>query len=146
MHPDDPKAALARWIEHGGTWRIKAITDADAVVELCTCSGDPLDELRSHDPAFLGYLRGLEDRGAPEAVSLLDRPYRSVLDAFAAGPVTPGGGSAAALVGAMAAALTERCLTGVPSRVDDSLTAGRPSTRTTARARRPRLHGASRAC
>jgi formiminotetrahydrofolate cyclodeaminase len=123
MRGDDAKAALARWIEHGATWRIKDITDTEAVVELCSCSGDPIDELRSQDAAFLRYLRGLEDRGAPETASLLDQTYGSVLDAFAAGPITPGGGSAAALVGAMAAALAERCLAAAPGHVDDSLRA-----------------------
>ena len=27
-----------------------------AVVELCTCHGEPVDELRSNDPALLAYL------------------------------------------------------------------------------------------
>jgi formiminotetrahydrofolate cyclodeaminase len=47
--------------------------------------------------------------------SMLDVPYRDLLDAFAAPSATPGGGSAAALAAAMAAALVERCLAAAPA-------------------------------
>jgi formiminotetrahydrofolate cyclodeaminase len=108
---EDAIATLRRWEAHGATWRVKSIVRGEAVVELCTCYGDPVDELRSSDPAVLAYL----ERAAPtEGASSLDQPYGALLDAFAAPGPTPGGGSAAALAAAMAAALVERCLAAAP--------------------------------
>ena len=54
--PEPPLETLMRWEEHGATWRARAITDTTAIVELCTCHGEPVDELRSDDPALLRYL------------------------------------------------------------------------------------------
>ena len=54
---------LTRWEPHGATWRVRSLSAAEAVVDLCTCYGDPVDELRSGDPAFLAFLaqRSAED-------------------------------------------------------------------------------------
>lgn len=46
---------LERWAEHGGIWRTKSL-GAEAVVELLTCYGEPVDELRSRDPELLRFL------------------------------------------------------------------------------------------
>jgi hypothetical protein len=51
-----PIEVLARWENHGAVWRLKSIGGAGAVVQLCTCSGEPVDELRSGDPDLLRYL------------------------------------------------------------------------------------------
>lgn len=53
---DDPVERLERWEAHGATWRIVSLTGKLAVVELCTCHGEPVDTLRSDDPALLRYL------------------------------------------------------------------------------------------
>jgi hypothetical protein len=59
MSPSDasekPTAVLERWAEHGGVWRTKSL-GAEAVVELLTCYGEPVDELRSTDPELLRFL------------------------------------------------------------------------------------------
>ena len=51
-----PIAILTRWEDHGAIWRLARIDLTGAVVELCTCHGEPVDELRSNDPALLAYL------------------------------------------------------------------------------------------
>lgn len=60
MSPTDaseqPTAVLERWAEHGGIWRTKSLSAGEAVVELLTCYGEPVDELRSSDPGLLRLL------------------------------------------------------------------------------------------
>jgi hypothetical protein len=51
-----PITTLTRWEEHGAVWRATRVTEAEAVVELCTCHGEPVEELRSSDPELLRYL------------------------------------------------------------------------------------------
>ena len=41
----------------GGHWRVVAISNEQAVVDLCTCMGEPVERLESDDPAVIGYLR-----------------------------------------------------------------------------------------
>ena len=53
---DTPVATIERWEAHGATWRTVIVTDTLAVVELCTCHGEPVDRIRSSDPALLRYL------------------------------------------------------------------------------------------
>lgn len=48
--------ALERWTDHGANWRVLALGAHHAVVELRTCSGEPVDRLESDDPALLRYL------------------------------------------------------------------------------------------
>jgi len=57
---------LARWEEHGGIWRTKSLNQVGAVVELLTCHGEPVDELRSGDPELLGYLSARPTSEDPE--------------------------------------------------------------------------------
>jgi hypothetical protein len=47
---------LDRWELHGAIWRLKSIAAGEAVVELLTCYGEPVEELRSRDPELLSYL------------------------------------------------------------------------------------------
>ena len=58
--PDSDVATLERWAEHGAIWRVLTLTEKLAVVELCTCHGEPVDTLRSSDPALLRYLSARE--------------------------------------------------------------------------------------
>ena len=59
---DDPVEVLQRWRDSGATYRILHLSDEAAIVQLCTCSGEPVERLESRDPEFLGYLR---DAGEP---------------------------------------------------------------------------------
>ena len=38
-------------------WRIVDLSGERAVVDLCTCTGEPVERLESDDPALIGYLR-----------------------------------------------------------------------------------------
>ncbi len=55
--PERPVDTLRRWEDHGAVWRTRRLTETEAVVDLCTCTGEPVDELRSSDPALLRLLR-----------------------------------------------------------------------------------------
>lgn len=47
---------LRRWEMNGALWRLGSIKAGEATVELCTCHGEQVDELRSEDPELLSYL------------------------------------------------------------------------------------------
>lgn len=53
---ESPVAALTRWEEAGAVWRTLSLTGDGAVVALCACTGEQVDELHSDDPALLAYL------------------------------------------------------------------------------------------
>jgi hypothetical protein len=48
---------LERWEEHGATWRTLELSDDRAVVELCTCYGEPVDRLQSESPDLIEFVR-----------------------------------------------------------------------------------------
>jgi hypothetical protein len=54
--PSSPIETLIRWEQHGAVWRLRSLGGTEAVVQLCTCSGEPVDELCSSDPELLRYL------------------------------------------------------------------------------------------
>lgn len=53
---ETPIEVLTRWEDHGGVWRAAHLTERLAVVRLCSCTGEAVDELRSGDPDLLRYL------------------------------------------------------------------------------------------
>jgi hypothetical protein len=48
---------LERWALSGGHWRVVEISSERAVVDLCACTGEPMDRLQSDDPAVIAHLR-----------------------------------------------------------------------------------------
>jgi hypothetical protein len=48
---------LTRWEDSGATWRAVHVSDAKAIVDLCTCTGEPVDRLESADPDLIAFLR-----------------------------------------------------------------------------------------
>jgi (2Fe-2S) ferredoxin len=48
---------LERWEEHGALWRVVHLSDARAIVDLCTCHGEPVEQLESDDAALIAWLR-----------------------------------------------------------------------------------------
>ena len=48
---------LERWVRFGAQWHVMHLSDERAAVELCACTGEPVERLESHDPAVIGYLR-----------------------------------------------------------------------------------------
>jgi hypothetical protein len=51
------KDDLERWQESGATWRALEITDEGAVVELCTCTGEPVDVLAGTGADLVAFVR-----------------------------------------------------------------------------------------
>lgn len=54
---ESPVDVLERWEEHGAVWRVVSVGDEHAVVDLCTCTGEPVDRLESDDPELIRFLR-----------------------------------------------------------------------------------------
>jgi hypothetical protein len=48
---------LERWESFGATWRLVEISDRRAVVELCQCAGELVEQRGASDPLVLDYLR-----------------------------------------------------------------------------------------
>jgi hypothetical protein len=48
---------LERWELFGARWRVVHLSDGHAVVELCTCAGEPLERRASDDPRVIEYVR-----------------------------------------------------------------------------------------
>ena len=55
--PESPIETLRRWEDSGAVWRTLHVSDAHAVVELCTCTGEPVDRLESGDVELIEFLR-----------------------------------------------------------------------------------------
>ena len=58
---------LERWELFGARWRVVHLSDERAVVELCTCAGEPLRRRESNGPRVIGYLRSVARTEYPEA-------------------------------------------------------------------------------
>ena len=54
---EPPVAVLERWEDHGAMWRAIHVSDAKAIVDLCTCHGEPVDRIESSDPDLIRLLR-----------------------------------------------------------------------------------------
>lgn len=63
---ETPLETLARWEDGGASWRLVDRADGQATVELCACTGEPVDVLRSRDPALLAYVARRRDSASPE--------------------------------------------------------------------------------
>jgi hypothetical protein len=48
---------LERWESFGATWRLVEISDRRAVVDLCQCTGELVEQRGASDPSVLAYLR-----------------------------------------------------------------------------------------
>ncbi len=57
---EPPIQILERWEELGAVWRIRHLSDGAAVVDLCTCHGEPVDRIESSDRELIAYLRRTE--------------------------------------------------------------------------------------
>jgi hypothetical protein len=59
--------ALERWTLFGAQWRPLELSSDSAVVELCSCAGQPVDVLQTNEPAVIAYLRAAKtDRAEKE--------------------------------------------------------------------------------
>ena len=57
IRPTLTVADLERWVENGAGWRAVEVSDDRAVVELCTCFGEPVDLLSGEAPELVAYVR-----------------------------------------------------------------------------------------
>jgi hypothetical protein len=48
---------LQRWEDSGAVWRAVHVSDAKAIVDLCTCTGEPVDRIESSDQELIHLLR-----------------------------------------------------------------------------------------
>ncbi len=48
---------VENWTLSGGSWRIVSISNERAVVDLCACTGGPMERLESVDPTVIARLR-----------------------------------------------------------------------------------------
>lgn len=54
---EDPLTTLERWRDAGADYRVVHLSDDVAVVDLCTCDGQPMERLESTDRPLIDYLR-----------------------------------------------------------------------------------------
>jgi hypothetical protein len=52
-----PLDVLERWVHNGATWRPVHVSDAKAIVDLCTCHGEPVERIESSDRDLIAFLR-----------------------------------------------------------------------------------------
>ena len=50
-------SVLEQWALFGGHWRVMEISEVRATVELCACTGEPIQRLHSENPETIAYLR-----------------------------------------------------------------------------------------
>ncbi len=58
---------LQQWEDSGAVWRAVHVSDAKAIVDLCTCTGEPVERLESDDRELVRFLRDallVRDAGA----------------------------------------------------------------------------------
>lgn len=48
---------LERWQSAGGSWRMVEMAAGHVVIELCACTGEPMQRLHSEDPTVVARLR-----------------------------------------------------------------------------------------
>ena len=48
---------LERWAQSGAHWRVVEICAERVTVDLCACTGEPMQRRSSEDPAVIAYLR-----------------------------------------------------------------------------------------
>ena len=57
---------LEDWELHGATWRALELGKQRVVLELCSCSGEPMDRVESDDPALIEYVRDHRESDSQE--------------------------------------------------------------------------------
>jgi hypothetical protein len=48
---------LERWEDNGATWRAFEVTDAQAVIDLCSCTGEAMERVQSDAPEVIEFVR-----------------------------------------------------------------------------------------
>lgn len=50
-------AQLEEWEGHGAIWRAVRVSDKRAVIDLCSCTGEPMERVQSDAPELIDYVR-----------------------------------------------------------------------------------------
>jgi hypothetical protein len=58
---ETPVEILERWEDAGAFWRPMHVSDEWAIIEMCTCTGEPVDRLESGDPELIKLAREREE-------------------------------------------------------------------------------------
>jgi hypothetical protein len=53
---------LEEWESHGAVWRAIEVSDERAVVDLCSCTGEPMERVHSDAPELIEYVRTHSDQ------------------------------------------------------------------------------------
>ena len=53
---ESPVTTLQRWEDAGAVWRVVEVSGERAVIDLCECTGEPVERLESADPELLRFL------------------------------------------------------------------------------------------
>jgi hypothetical protein len=57
QNPDVTVEELERWECFGAVWRVVQLSPTRAVVDMCSCTGEPMERRESADPEVVGYVR-----------------------------------------------------------------------------------------
>ena len=52
---------LERWEANGAVWKTVLVSEGLAIVDLCTCHGEPVDRIETDDAASIAYVRARLD-------------------------------------------------------------------------------------
>jgi hypothetical protein len=61
-------ADLERWELFGATWRVVELSDDRALLDMCACTGQPVERRKSEDRALINYVRAraADENGSSE--------------------------------------------------------------------------------
>jgi hypothetical protein len=54
---ESPVEIVQRWEDHGADWRVVHVSDGHVLIDLCTCTGEPVERLESSDPELIRFVR-----------------------------------------------------------------------------------------
>jgi hypothetical protein len=52
---------LERWEDNGAMWRAFDVSDERAVIDLCSCTGEPMERVQSEAPEVIEFVRARSD-------------------------------------------------------------------------------------
>jgi len=55
--PETAVEKVTRWEEFGALVRVRHLSDASAILDLCTCTGEPVERMESEDGELIALLR-----------------------------------------------------------------------------------------
>jgi hypothetical protein len=59
-------SVLERWEGSGAVWKAVHVSDELAILDLCTCYGEPVDRIETREPDAIAYVRDrLDDEPSP---------------------------------------------------------------------------------